>query len=461
MRQSQVSNQKIRVQTLLKRQGFLRSRMAHELQYASCRMNDKKQHIQLLTMQIQDLIASKSEAEKQITELISLNQKLISQAAKKDAIVAELTSAKEKEAHIEKMTLELSKITQELVLHNVEKEARAAELQIANVELAFQNSEKDKRGKELSIAHEKLMVVNEELIFQNSEKEKQAEKLVLSYEKNTLLNHQMNQMQKLESIGRLTSGIAHDFNNILMCILGYNEINKMDSEDIDDELLRISVENNVKQIDLAGKRAAELINKMLTYCRQDAIKQKIEVCPTTEVIHEVVGMLRPALTSRIQLETVLACDEIIIMDVIDLHQILTNLAVNARDAMKERGGEITISLKTVTNMKKIYCVACAEPASGDFIELSVSDNGTGIDPKIIGRLFDPFFTTKPQGEGTGLGLSSVSGLVHQAGGHLLVETNQSEHDHGTAFKLLFPLPPELNCMEIISQLRQKTPDGVR
>ena len=124
MRQSQVSNQKIRVQTLLKRQGFLRSRMAHELQYASCRMNDKIQHIQLLTMQIQDLIASKSEAEKQITELISLNQKLISQAAKKDAIVAELTSAKEKEAHIEKMTLKLSKITQELVFQNSEKERR-------------------------------------------------------------------------------------------------------------------------------------------------------------------------------------------------------------------------------------------------------------------------------------------------------------------------------------------------
>ena len=111
-------------------------------------------------------------------------------------------------------------------------------------------------------------------------------------------------------------------------------------------------------------------------------------------------------------------------------------------------------------MKKIYCVACGEPASGDFIELSVSDNGTGIDPKIIGRLFDPFFTTKPHGEGTGLGLSSVSGLVHQAGGHLLVETNQSEHDHGTAFKLLFQLPPELNCMEIISQLRQKTPTEI-
>ncbi|MEN9595791.1 MAG: Sensor histidine kinase RcsC, partial [Pseudomonadota bacterium] len=100
---------------------------------------------------------------------------------------------------------------------------------------------------------------------------------------------------------------------------------------------------------------------------------------------------------------------------------------------------ITISLKTVTNMKA-HCVACASMIEGDFIELCVADNGTGIDPTIIHRLFDPFFTTKPQGEGTGLGLSSVSGIVHKSSGHLLVESNQTEFNHGTAFKLLFPIP---------------------
>ena len=245
-------------------------------------------------------------------------------------------------------------------------------------------------------------------------------------------------LQKLESISRLTAGIAHDFNNILMCMLGYNEMNKMDSKDITNESLRASIENNTKQIDLAGKRAVELINKMLTYCRQNDDIEVTNIQPTQSVIQEVLDMLRPGLTSRITLETVFDCDEMIQIDAIDLHQIVTNLAVNARDAMKEHGGVITISLKKTTN-SNTHCVACASMIEGDFIELCVADNGTGIDPKIISRLFDPFFTTKPQGEGTGLGLSAVSGIVHKSHGHLLVESNQSEFNQGTTFRLLFPL----------------------
>ena len=245
-------------------------------------------------------------------------------------------------------------------------------------------------------------------------------------------------LQKLESISRLTAGIAHDFNNILMCMLGYNEMNKMDSKDITNESLRASIENNTKQIDLAGKRAVELINKMLTYCRQNDDIEVTNIQPTQSVIQEVLDMLRPGLTSRITLETVFDCDEMIQIDAIDLHQIVTNLAVNARDAMKERLGVITISLKKTTN-SNTHCLACASMIEGDFIELCVADNGTGIEPTIIGRLFDPFFTTKPQGEGTGLGLSAVSGIVHKSSGHLLVESNQTEFNHGTTFKLLFPI----------------------
>ncbi|MEN9597588.1 MAG: hypothetical protein RL236_2022, partial [Pseudomonadota bacterium] len=162
-------------------------------------------------------------------------------------------------------------------------------------------------------------------------------------------------LQKLESISRLTAGIAHDFNNILACMLGYNEMNKMDSEDITNESLRASIENSTKQIDLAGKRAVELINKMLTYCRQNDDIEVTNIQPTQWVIQEVLDMLRPGLTSRITLETVFDCDEMIKIDAIDLHQVLTNLAVNARDAMKTGVGVITISLKTVTNMKA-HCV---------------------------------------------------------------------------------------------------------
>ncbi|MFI3181367.1 MAG: CHASE domain-containing protein, partial [Methylococcales bacterium] len=119
---------------------------------------------------------------------------------------------------------------------------------VTNIELAFQNSEKEKRAEELAIA-------NTELAFQNSEKEKRVTELALALEQNILLSHQVNHMQKLESIGRLTSGIAHDFNNILACMLGYNEMNQYVHDDMSDESLKIELENNTKQIDLAGKRA--------------------------------------------------------------------------------------------------------------------------------------------------------------------------------------------------------------
>jgi signal transduction histidine kinase len=261
--------------------------------------------------------------------------------------------------------------------------------------------------------------------------------LAQSYEKNNVLNQQVNHMQKLESIGRLTSGIAHDFNNILCCMLGFNEMTQYASEDIQDKALRDEIENNVKQVDLAGNRAKELINKMLTYCRQDTQKKQMEIKPTKLVIQEVLEMLKPALTSRIEIKMQLECDEIIQIDAIDLHQILTNLAVNARDAMKERGSFISISLKKITNVSA-YCLACASAIHGDFVELSVTDNGSGIEPEIVSRIFDPFFTTKAQGEGTGLGLSTVSGIVHQSLGHILIDSNSEKETHGTSFRMLFP-----------------------
>jgi signal transduction histidine kinase len=206
-----------------------------------------------------------------------------------------------------------------------------------------------------------------------------------------------------------------------------------------EEKLKAELENNIKQVSLAVRRAVDLINQMLTYCRQDdAPNAKMDIQPTQAVLEKVLMILRPALPSRIKIETVFESDEIIEIDAIDLQQIVTNLVVNARDAMKEHGGIITISLKIVTNVT-FQCAACASVVDGDFIELSVADNGTGIESTLIDQIFDPFFTTKPQGEGSGLGLSVVGGLVAKSGGHFLVESNQSKFNHGTEFKLLFPM----------------------
>ena len=168
------------------------------------------------------------------------------------------------------------------------------------------------------------------------------------------------------------------------------------------------------------------------------MREKMDVKPTQVLIKEVLEILGTALTDGITAEATLECTDDIQIDSFDLHQILINLAVNARDAMKEQGGVIQISLRTVTNVKA-YCVACAAAIKGDFIELSVSDNGTGIEQHIINRIFDPFFTTKQQGEGTGLGLSTLSGIVHHSNGHILVSSNTTQPNQGTTFKLLFPL----------------------
>ncbi len=337
---------------------------------------------------------------------------------------------------------EKEKRADELVVQAAEKTAVTLELAIANAT----NLEKEKQANELVSVNKHLIEANEEIAVNlqilavvNDEKERVAIELANFHVKNALLIRQVNQIQKLESIGRVTSGVAHEFNNILGCIIGYNDMNQYVSEDMTDEGLKMELENNTKQVSFAVKRAAELINKMLVYCRQDTPKTKMDVQPTQVVIENVLTVFRPTLTNQITIETLFSSEKIIRIDVIDLQQILTSLINNARDALKANGGAIAISLKRVTNMND-YCMACATVIEGDFIELSIADNGTGIEPKIISRIFDPFFTTKEQGEGTGLGLSAVSGLVHQSGGHLLVESNQSEINHGTTFKLLFPIP---------------------
>jgi two-component system cell cycle sensor histidine kinase/response regulator CckA len=125
----------------------------------------------------------------------------------------------------------------------------------------------------------------------------------------------------------------------------------------------------------------------------------------------------------------------ITIDATELHQILTNLIVNARDAMIN-GGTITITFKQITT-HELVCTSCAQELEGELIELSILDNGTGIEKDVLDRIFDPFFTTKPVGEGTGLGLSTVSGMVHEAQGHIIVESKTTEPS-GTVFRLLFP-----------------------
>ena len=257
---------------------------------------------------------------------------------------------------------------------------------------------------------------------------------------NQMLLLQVAHMQKIDSIGQLTAGISHDFNNLLAGILGYTELCEFISEELPVNDLTIDLQRNLEQIKKASNRAARLISQMMTYCRQgkNSTIQNPEVkftSATSSSIREIVGMVRVGLTDQFYIDLELNESLSVVIADDDLHQVLTNLLVNARDAIKEKGGIIRVKLAMV-ELERGMCNACSSPIQGEFIELSVSDSGTGIEEETMTKIFDPFFTTKSVGEGTGLGLSMVIGIVHRAGGHILVE---SEPGVRTTFRLLFPM----------------------
>ncbi|MEI7841151.1 MAG: PAS domain S-box protein [Methylococcaceae bacterium] len=256
---------------------------------------------------------------------------------------------------------------------------------------------------------------------------------------NKLLLLQVAHMQKIDSIGRLTAGISHDFNNLLAGVLGYTELSQFISEELPANDLTIDLQRNLNQIKKAANRAAALIAQMMTYCRQeknDFQRSTPERKVTHPLIREIVAMVRVGLTEKFHIELELDETLDIFIDASDLHQVLTNLLVNARDAMRAKGGVIQVKLALV-ELESAVCNACLENIQGEFIELSVSDSGTGIEEGTITKIFDPFFTTKSVGEGTGLGLSMVCGIVHRSHGHIFVESNPSEAT--TTFRLLFPV----------------------
>ncbi|HKC46609.1 MAG TPA: ATP-binding protein [Gemmatimonadales bacterium] len=231
--------------------------------------------------------------------------------------------------------------------------------------------------------------------------------------------------QKMEALGRLAGGIAHDFNNLMMAISGYTELV------LQDQRLSPTSREDVAQIRRAVFRAAELTQQILAYSR----RQMLQPVPVSLnlLLGEASGMLRRLMPENIELK--LALDPKtpdVLVDPGHMLQVVMNLALNARDAMPN-GGALGIRT-TVTD----GVAAESGNGAGRRVHLVVSDNGTGIDPKVLPLIFDPFFTTKPQGEGSGLGLSTVFGIVKQSGGQIDV---QSELNRGTTFTISLPAAP--------------------
>jgi len=239
------------------------------------------------------------------------------------------------------------------------------------------------------------------------------------------LEEQLRQAQKLATIGKLAGGVAHDFNNLLTVILGYSA-HLLESP----ERLNPVAHTALDEIQKAASKGAELTHRLLAFGRRQILRP--EILSLNLLISDSAQMLRALIGEDVHLTTVLDPSiGLIRIDSASFHQVLMNLAVNARDAMPE-GGTLLISTSNVvieaTDRDKLI-------APGEYVQVTVSDSGTGMSDEVRNHLFEPFFTTKAQGKGTGLGLSMVYGIVQQSGGTIAV---QSAPGQGTTFRLSFP-----------------------
>ncbi len=242
------------------------------------------------------------------------------------------------------------------------------------------------------------------------------------------LERQLLQVQKMEAIGTLAGGIAHDFNNILSGILGFSQLAKLNLSRGD------KIEDHLDEIIKAGIRARDLVKQILTFSRRgEAKKQPIDINP---LVREILKLVRASFPTTINVTHNIAggTKHIVNADPTHIHQILMNLCTNAAHAMKENGGVIDIRAEEV-HMQENGVLEYKDIEPGTYLRLIVSDTGEGIPPEIAGRIFDPFFTTKKAGEGTGLGLSVVHGIVKELEGSISV---YSELGKGTTFNILLP-----------------------
>lgn len=241
------------------------------------------------------------------------------------------------------------------------------------------------------------------------------------------LERQLRQAQKMEAVGTLAGGIAHDFNNILSLILGHSELLLELLSDNEPALL------SVRQIAKAGNRGAELVRQILTFSRQ--AERRCEPCRIGPILKEALRFLAASLPATVEIQQRIEEETGVIMaDPIQIYQAVMNLCTNAYQAMGTEGGVLELTLDEVEIDASFHADAGC-PVPGKYMRLSVSDTGSGIEPGVISRIFEPFFSTKKPSEGTGLGLSTVHGIVTGYGGAVTV---RSAVGKGSVFEIYLP-----------------------
>ncbi len=250
------------------------------------------------------------------------------------------------------------------------------------------------------------------------------------------LEEQLRQTQKMEAIGLLAGGIAHDFNNILGSVFGYTEL-AMDCAEKGSLL-----EDYLAELFLAAKRAKDLVQQILVFsCKTE---QELKPVRIKLITKEALKLLRASLPSSIEIHQNIRSDSLVMCDPTQIHQVMINLCTNAGHAMEKTGGILDIRLEEGKLNSGIDSMP-SDTISGPYIQLTVSDTGHGMPPEVLDKIFYPFFTTKEKGEGTGLGLSVVHGIVTNFGGTINVT---SEVGKGTTFKVYFPVSKRTIGVEI-------------
>lgn len=240
-------------------------------------------------------------------------------------------------------------------------------------------------------------------------------------------DRQLRQAQKLQAIGTLAGGIAHDFNNILTPVLGYSELAYDLSEG--NETLR----EYLREVIRASSRAKELATQILTFSRQ--VEPETKPIRLSPIVKEVLNLQKAILPKTIRLTRVIKAErDVVVADPSQLHQVLMNLCTNAVHAMRDAGGELEVTLVEVQVSARPRGQQ-AGPSPGRYLKISVRDTGTGIPPAVADRIFEPFFTTKERGEGTGMGLAVVHGIISSLKGSITFETKAGK---GTTFHVQLP-----------------------